>query len=46
MACFIRDVRKDLGAPKMPFVIGALGVGGEEAGEEAGEGAIAFRMTR
>ena len=26
---FIRDVRKDLSAPKMPFVIGVLGVGGE-----------------
>jgi len=39
LACFIRDVRKDLNAPKLPFVIGALGVGGEEAGA----GAIAFR---
>ncbi|HOD80225.1 MAG: hypothetical protein BWX88_04284 [Planctomycetes bacterium ADurb.Bin126] len=28
LALFIRDVRKDLGAPKMPFVIGVLGVGG------------------
>jgi hypothetical protein len=28
MAHFIRDVRKDLGAPKMRFVIGVLGVGG------------------
>jgi len=28
MADFIRDVRKDLGAPKMPFVIGVMGVGG------------------
>jgi len=28
MADFIRDVRKDLDAPKMPFVIGVLGVGG------------------
>jgi hypothetical protein len=28
MACFIRDVRKDLSAPKMPFVIGVMGVGG------------------
>jgi alpha-galactosidase len=28
MANFIRDVRKDLDAPKMPFVIGVLGVGG------------------
>ena len=26
---FIRDVRKDLAAPKMPFVIGVLGVDGE-----------------
>ena len=26
---FIRDVRKDLSAPKMPFVIGVLGVDGE-----------------
>ncbi len=31
MADFIRDVRKDLGAPKMPFVIGVLGVGGLNA---------------
>jgi hypothetical protein len=28
MAAFIRDVRKDLAAPKMPFVIGVMGVGG------------------
>ncbi len=28
MAQFIDDVRKDLSAPRMPFVIGALGVGG------------------
>jgi len=28
MAMFIRDVRKDLNAPKMPFVIGVMGVGG------------------
>jgi hypothetical protein len=28
MAHFIRDVRKDLSAPKMPFVIGVMGVGG------------------
>lgn len=31
MADFIRDVRKDLNAPKMPFVIGVMGVGGDEA---------------
>jgi Carbohydrate esterase, sialic acid-specific acetylesterase len=29
---FIRDVRKDLSAPKMPFVIGVLGVDGEKNG--------------
>ncbi|GAB5405258.1 MAG: sialate O-acetylesterase [Aureliella sp.] len=28
MTHFIRDVRKDLHAPKLPFVIGVLGVGG------------------
>lgn len=28
MASFIRDVRKDLDAPKMPFVIGAIGING------------------
>jgi alpha-galactosidase len=28
LAQFIRDVRKDLNAPKMPFVIGVMGVGG------------------
>lgn len=28
MAHFIRDVRKDLAAPELPFVIGVLGVGG------------------
>jgi alpha-galactosidase len=33
LAHFIRDVRKDLSAPKMPFVIGVLGVGGESDNE-------------
>ena len=28
LAHFIRDVRKDLNVPKMPFVIGVMGVGG------------------
>ncbi len=28
LAHFIRDVRKDLAAPKLPFVIGVMGVGG------------------
>lgn len=31
LAHFIRDVRKNLGAPKMPFVIGVMGVGGVSA---------------
>ncbi len=31
LAHFIRDVRKDLNAPKLPFVIGVLGVGGPTA---------------
>jgi hypothetical protein len=41
MADFIRDVRKDLSAPKMPFVIGVLGVGGINANE----GTLAFRKA-
>lgn len=34
LADFIRDVRKDLDAPKMPFVIGVLGVDGHQARED------------
>jgi hypothetical protein len=30
LAHFIRDVRKDFKAPDMPFVIGVMGVGGED----------------
>jgi len=30
LAQFIRDVRKDVNAPNMPFVIGVIGVGGEQ----------------
>ena len=30
MSALIRDVRKDLGAPKLPFVIGVMGVGGKD----------------
>jgi hypothetical protein len=41
MADFIRDVRKDLKTPKMPFVIGVLGVGGMNANE----GTVAFRKA-
>jgi alpha-galactosidase len=39
LARFIRDVRKDFGAPKMPFIIGVMGVGGAKAGVDT----IAFR---
>jgi alpha-galactosidase len=39
LADFIRDVRKDLGAPKLPFVIGVMGVGGTNANP----GTVAFR---
>jgi hypothetical protein len=39
LACLIRDLRKDLNTPKMPFVTGVLGVGGETTGD----GAEAFR---
>ena len=34
MADFIRDVRKDLQAPKLPFVIGVIGVGGSDKGTQ------------
>lgn len=37
LAHFIRDVRRDLNAPKMPFVIGVLGVGGEKPNTETAE---------
>ena len=35
----IRDVRKDLNVPKMPFVIGVMGVGGAKPGADV----VAFR---
>ncbi len=35
LAQLIRDVRKDLSAPKMPFVIGVMGIGGVEEGKKA-----------
>ena len=41
LADLIRDVRKDLSAPKMPFVIGVLGVDGLQAKE----GTVAFRKA-
>lgn len=39
LECFIRDVRKDLKAPELPFVIGVLGTGGKTTNENT----IAFR---
>ena len=41
LSCFIRDVRRDLSAPKLPFVIGVLGTGGPDAKE----GTQAFRTA-
>ncbi len=41
MADFIRDVRKDLDAPTMPFVIGVLGVGGMNPNNHT----VAFRKA-
>ena len=39
LAALIRDVRKDLNVPKMPFIIGVMGVDGTKAGADV----IAFR---
>jgi alpha-galactosidase len=41
LAHLIRDVRKDLSAPKMPFVIGVLGIDGLQAKE----GIVSFRKA-
>jgi hypothetical protein len=42
LAHFIRDVRKDLNAPKMPFVIGVMGVGGLR---DQSSGMVSFRQA-
>jgi alpha-galactosidase len=42
LAHFIRDVRKDLAAPKLPFVIGVMGVGGLK---DQSAGMVAFRRA-
>jgi alpha-galactosidase len=39
---FIRDFRKDLNAPKMPFVIGVMGVGGPKPGKDIEEFRVAM----
>lgn len=41
LAHFIRDVRKDLNAPRLPFVIGVLGVGGAKTNPQT----IEFRKA-
>lgn len=43
MAHFIRDVRKDLDIPKLPFVIGVLGVGGPTS--EYGPEQLRYKAT-
>ena len=46
LAQFIRDVRKDLEAPKLPFVVGVIGVGGLTVAEGDTPGAKATRNMR
>lgn len=41
LACFIRDVRKEFNAPKMPFVIGVMGIGGVKVDDQQ----MAFRKA-
>lgn len=36
LAQFIRDVRKDLNTPQMPFIIGVMGINGEKEGKTPG----------
>ena len=45
MAHFIRDVRKDLNSPALPFVIGTIGVGGHKAPSRIKNLAIAQAAT-
>ena len=42
LAQFIRDVRRDLKAPRLPFVIGVMGVGGLQ---DQSAGMVAFRRA-
>ena len=44
LAHFIRDVRNDLSAPKLPFVIGVMGIGGEKEGRKAPQ--MVFRQAQ
>jgi alpha-galactosidase len=45
LAHFIRDVRKDLTAPKLPFVIGVMGIGGEKEDSKPGSQMV-FRKAQ
>ena len=45
LAMFIRDVRKDLAAPGLPFVIGVMGIGGIKEDEKPG-GQKYFRQAQ
>ena len=45
LACFIRDVRNDLSAPKMPFVTGVIGVNGEIAEKDKAGNGAGFRAA-
>lgn len=44
LAQFIRDVRKDLSAPKMPFVVGVMGIGGVSEGKKGSQ--MNFRQAQ
>lgn len=46
MMTFIKDVRKEFDAPKMPFVIGVIGVGGQINAETKGYESNAQRLLR
>jgi hypothetical protein len=45
LSCFIRDVRKDLSAPNLPFVVGVMGVDGEKGNEAFRNGMAAPAET-
>jgi hypothetical protein len=46
LASFIRDVRKDFGAPELPFVIGVMGVGGDLDKKKADRSTVVHRNFR
>jgi hypothetical protein len=44
LTLLIRDVRKDLSAPRIPFVIGVMGIGGVQEGKKAPQ--LYFRQAQ